>query len=295
MFTSSMFESIKAALAKNDNSNAVYKEVLKLEPGKTYVVRLLPVINESGDASKTFFHYFMHGWTSFSNGQYVQALSLQTFKERDPIADERYRLLKLGTDEEKKKAETVIRSEKWLANVYVIDDPTRPENNGQVKIIRYGRQLAKIIQEAIDGEDSEEVGPRAFDLSKEGVNLKIKVERQGEYPSYVSSKFTNPVDLKLSKQQQDEIYGKVHNLEKVVNVKSADELTQMWQEHFVCSKTKVSTVEAPTTSKGVVPAKVEDAESFVSSFDFTESAESEPSESLNTTSKYKSLIAGLDD
>ena len=189
MINSSLFQSIKSALAQDSNNNTGLSEVLKTEVGNTYTVRLLPYTK---DPKKTFFHYFTHGWTSFATGQYVAALSPQTFNERDPIAEERYRILRTGTEAEKEKAKAIGRSEKWLVNVYVVNDPVNPENNGKIKILRYGKQLQKIIADAIEGEDSEDFGPRIFDLSPNGCNLKVKVEKQGEYPSYVSSKFSMP-------------------------------------------------------------------------------------------------------
>lgn len=246
-----MFQSIKAALAKDETSNgAIYKEIMRLETGKTYTVRLLPNIS---DIDKTFFHFYTHGWTSFATGQYVQSLSLQTFNERDPIAEERYKLLRLGNDTEKSKAETIIRSEKWLVNAYVIDDPTTPSNNGQVKILRYGRQLQKIIDQAVNGEDADEYGARIFDLSKNGVNLKIKVEKQGEYPTYVSSRFTSPTDINLSEAAANSIYGKIHELEKAVTSKSYNELVEMLNEHFHCRSAALPVAERMATVATVVP------------------------------------------
>lgn len=230
MITKTMFQSIRDALSKDDSGgDKTYKEVLKLEPGKTYTVRILP---NSVNPVKTFFHYFQHGWTSFATGQYVSALSLQTFNERDPIAEERFKLLRVGTDDEKAKIESVKRAEKWLVNVYVVEDPTNPENKGKVKILRYGRQIHKIIESAINGEDAEEFGHRVFDLSAEGCSFKIKCETQGDYPTYVSSRFSSPSDLKLSDQKIEEIYKGIHNLESVMTVKTADEIRATFNEHF---------------------------------------------------------------
>ena len=230
MITKTMFQSIRDALSKDDSGgDKTYKEVLKLEPGKTYTVRILP---NSVNPVKTFFHYFLHGWTSFATGQYVSALSLQTFNERDPIAEERFKLLRVGTDDEKAKIESVKRAEKWLVNVYVVEDPTNPENKGKVKILRYGRQIHKIIESAINGEDAEEFGHRVFDLSAEGCSFKIKCETQGDYPTYVSSRFSSPSDLKLSDQKIEEIYKGIHNLESVMTVKTADEIRATFNEHF---------------------------------------------------------------
>jgi hypothetical protein len=236
-FNTSMFQSIKDALAKNDNEsgNASYTEILKTTPGNTYTVRLLPFAK---DPKNTFFHYFNHGWVSFATGQYVQSLSPMTFGERDPIAEERFRILRTGTEDEKEKVKAIKRLEKYLVNVYVIDDPTNPDNNGKVKMLRYGKQVHKIIMEAIEGEDAEEFGPRIFDLGPNGVNFKIKCENQGEYPTYVSSRFTSAGKLNLNDDEQKKIYDSVYDLTKVYTLKSYDELKQMLDEHFYVKSTK---------------------------------------------------------
>lgn len=250
MINSSLFQSIKSALAQ-DSSNTGLSEVLKTEVGNTYTVRLLPYAK---DPKKTFFHYFTHGWTSFSTGQYVAALSPQTFGERDPIAEERYRILRTGTESEKEKAKAIGRSEKWLVNVLVVNDPVNPDNNGKVKILRYGKQLQKIITDAIEGEDSEELGPRIFDLSPNGCNLKVKVEKQGEYPSYVSSKFSMPSALPdLDDAKAKKIYDSCHELDKVFTLKSQDELKALLQEHFHCSVVKDTPAPVTETPKAFTP------------------------------------------
>jgi hypothetical protein len=227
-----MFQSIKDALvsdSKQNNNN--YNEIMSCRPGNTYTVRLLPYTPDPG---KTFFHYYNHGWVSYATGQYVQNLSPQTFGERDPIAEERYKVLRTGSEEEKERMQAVKRLEKWLVNVYVIDDPTKPDNNGKVKMLRYGKQLHKIITEAIEGEDAEEFGPRIFDLGSEGVSLKIKVEDQGGYPTYVSSRFTTAGKIEVSEDEQKKLYDNVFNLEEVFTLKSYDELKQMLNEHYYC-------------------------------------------------------------
>lgn len=229
--TSSMFDSIKSALAAdNDNNKNVLGDILKTPPGNTFTVRLLPY---GKDPSKTFFHYYQHGWNSFATGQYTSAISLQTFGERDPIAEERYKILRTGTEEEQEKAKAIVRSEKWLVNVYVVNDPVNPENNGKVKMLRYGKQIHNIITEAIDGEDAAELGPRIFDLGESGVNLRVKVEKQGDYPTYVSSKFSMPCKIDgLDDEDHNSIYNNVFDLTTVFNVKSVDELKTMLDDHF---------------------------------------------------------------
>lgn len=257
-----MFQSIKAAIAKSETSsgNPLYKEILKFKVGNTYVLRLLPNLTEP---QNTFYHFYTHGWNSYTTGQYVSTLSLQTVGLPDPISKERFRLLKNGSAEEKAKAETVKWQEQWFVNVYVVDDPVNPENNGTVKIFRYGKMLDKMIKSAIDGDDSDEFGARVFDLSPAGVNFKLKVEKQGEWTSYNSSRFTSPIDLGLSEDKQEEIYGSVHDLTAVNQVKTEAEITDMWNLHFL-GKAKTEEVAAdcsPSSVSSVVPETKESTDS----------------------------------
>tara|TARA_R110000787_G_scaffold160543_1_gene274152 strand:+ start:5685 stop:6521 length:837 start_codon:yes stop_codon:yes gene_type:complete len=261
-FNATMFQSIKDALvsdSKQNNNN--YSEIMQCRPGNTYTVRLLPY---TPNPVKTFFHYYNHGWVSYATGQYVQNLSPQTFGERDPIAEERYKVLRTGSEEEKERMQAVKRLEKWLVNVYVIDDPTKPDNNGKVKMLRYGKQLHKIITEGIEGDDAEEFGPRIFDLGSEGVSLKIKVEDQGGYPTYVSSRFTTAGKIEVSEDEQKKLYDNVFNLEEVFTLKSYDELKQMLNEHYYCKVEEEEVVAVNTqpvtntVSEPVVSTAVEE-------------------------------------
>lgn len=272
--TSSMFDSIKSALAAdNDSNKSAIGDILKTPPGNTFTVRLLPY---GKDPSKTFFHYYQHGWNSFATGQYTSAISLQSFGERDPIAEERYKILRTGTEEEKEKAKAIMRSEKWLVNVYVVNDPVNPENNGKVKMLRYGKQIHNIIMDAIEGEDAADLGPRIFDLGPNGVSFRVKVEKQGDYPTYVSSKFAMPGAIDgLDEEDHKSIYDGVFDLSSVFPVKSADELKTMMDEHYfvrdsssnvnaVAEQVVVDTpIESVPTTEPVVESKKDDDEDEV--------------------------------
>jgi hypothetical protein len=145
--------------------------------------------------------------------------------------------MKHGSPEEKAKAEKILRRENWLANVYVVSDPKNPDNNGKVKLLRFGRQIHKIIVEAIEGEDAEDFGPKIFDLSSNGCNFKIKVERQGEYPTYVSSRFAPSSKIsEMTDDKLEEVYENAHDLETVFTVRSTEEMKKMLDEHFFCKQ-----------------------------------------------------------
>ena len=234
-----MFESIRGALNKTDSKTSErLKDFLRPEPGNSYLVRLHPDIT---DPKKTFFHYYTFGWKSQHDGKNMSTTSLQTWDQPDPIAEERYRVYNSGTEAEKERIKAIRRSENWLVKVYVISDSKTPENNGTVKLLRFGKQLGKIVFDAIEGDGAEDFGSRVFDLSPDGCSLLIKVEQQGQgdnkYPTYVSSKFRSPKAIEdLTPDKIDKIYKTTFDLQAYVLSRSYDELKKMLDEHWHCKK-----------------------------------------------------------
>lgn len=283
--TTSMFASIKDALAKPSQGNSATSNIMRLKTGNTYVLRLVPNAKEP---SKTFFHYYSHGWVSEATGQFQSAISPQTWGERDPIAEARYKISRTGTEEEKESARALNRKENWLINVYVAKDPDNPENEGKVKILRFGRQLHKIIMEAIEGEDSDEFGERIFDLTESGCSLKVKVEEQGGYPTYVSSRFAAPTSITgITADTVQTVYDKIYDLENVFPVKSYDELTTMLNEHYHGVDGSAPEPEAPTPAT----TKVEEDDDI--SFDDIDTSV-KSSETAVDDDKVKELLDSLD-
>jgi hypothetical protein len=229
-YTSNLFESIKDALNKKAPTESNFKDFMKMESGKTYVIRLLPNI-EAPD--RTFFHYYHHMWKSNVSNNMISFLCPTTYGEKCPIEEYRSRIYRTKNETEIDKTRPIKRNESWLANVYVIKDPTNPDNEGKVKILRYGKQLSKIITDAISGDESDEFGAKVFDLSENGCSFKIKVEQnEGGYPTYVSSKFMSPSKLD-GIDDIDEIYTQVKDLDKIFNHKTYEEIKELLDFHFL--------------------------------------------------------------
>jgi hypothetical protein len=251
-FNASMFEKIKDALNKTNESSgsSAFANVMKFPAGKTYTVRLIPNLD---DPEKTFFHHYTHGWKSKVTGSYISTLSLQTFNDRDPITETFWKLIKSEDQSEKELGKIIRRKENWFVNIYVIDDPSNPENNGTVKVLKIGPQIKKIIDDALTGDGADEFGARIFDLGPEGANLKIKAEGRGDYTTFESSGFYNKPVLNLDDEEIEDIYSKVHDLEQIYPVKTFDELEEILNTHFFgkssdVEKSKPSSVVSKSTA-----------------------------------------------
>jgi hypothetical protein len=238
--TKTMFDAIKQSLSSTDkegnNNNSLYKEVLKFNTGNTYLVRLLPNVSSP---KETIFHYYNHAWTSNSTGKFVTALCPTTFGESCPIDAYYLKTYRTGTETEKSSSSVLSRKEGWLVNVYVVSDPVNPENDGTVKILRYGKELDKIIQSALTGDDASDFGvEKIFDVVN-GCTLRIKCEsrtgdRKGskQYVTYASSKFLAPSSLEINEKQLESIYSSVHDLKSLNKRTTPAEMQRMLDEHF---------------------------------------------------------------
>jgi gp32 DNA binding protein like len=253
-YSTSLFNSIKDALAKKSNSSdGNFKDFLKLEIGKTYLVRLIPNL---AHPERTIFHYYHHLWNSTVTQELVSVLCPATVKERCPIDEYRSKIYKTNDKAEIEKIKPIKRNENWLVNVFVIKDPTNPDNQGQTKILRYGKQLDKIITSAMEGDDAEDFGAKIFDLSENGCNLRIKVEEnEGGYPTYVASRFLTPSALE-GDPDQDEIYNSVKSLDTIFELKPYDEIQKLLNVHFLGKTEEVAS--RPAAKQASKPEPEED-------------------------------------
>jgi len=255
-YNSSMFDSIKNAIDKTKNKtggSSAYRNILSLEANdKPYTVRLLPNIK---NPEETILHYYHHGWNSIATGQYVSVTSPSTWGERCPISELYFKVLRGGTPDEQEKAKANLRrKENWYVNVYIVSDPVSPENNGTVKVLRFGKQLNKIIESAISGDDSAEFGAKIFDLSENGCNLRIKAELVSDkpgapkYPTYTASKFLSPSAIDgLDEDKIQDVYESIYDLGTFVEHKTPAELQTFIDTHYY--GTDAAPVSAPVVEE----------------------------------------------
>jgi hypothetical protein len=119
-----------------------------------------------------------------------------------PICNE---LGKLWDEKEKGSAAAKIAYDKFkrkfkgYAVVYVVNDPTTPENNGTFKILYVNAIINNFLREEIKGVDKKGVkiegarpiGFKAYDPSANGKNLLVSVTKEGEFNKY-TCKFVDP-------------------------------------------------------------------------------------------------------
>lgn len=258
-YNSNLFESLKEAFNNKTNIDSSFKDFMKTEAGKTYVVRLIPNVE---NINASWFAYSQHIWKSVVTGKIVSVLCPNTYKEKCPICEHRSKIWATKDQTLIDQIKPLKKSDKWLYNAYVISDPTNPDNQGKIKLLNAGSQLQKIIEAALFGDDQEEFGPKVFDLSPNGCNLQIKVEtNEGGYPTYVSSRFKSPSNIETlsSEEEINAIYDGFKPLDTIFARKTYNEIKGLLDVHFLGKEA------SPTPTN-------EDVEEFKVDETFTETA-----------------------
>lgn len=300
--TKSMFEAIKQSLSSNKNEgaggNGLFKEILKFTAGNLYQVRLVPNPNSP---KESIFHHYTHGWNSNATGKYVSAMCPTTFGDTCPIDAYYLKTYRTGTESEKEASKVLSRKESWMVNVYVISDPTNPENEGKVKILRYGRELAKIIESALEGDDAKDFGvEKVFDVAN-GSTLRIKCENRTEkgrasvakMVTYASSKFLPPTSIDVN---EEEVWNAVHDLKAVNKQTTPAEMQRLLDEHFF-NLTTGSVVEhdEEEESNYTPPVRKQETKAVVSNIveEVTSSSSNYNETDESTDEALKKLLADL--
>lgn len=248
-----VFNTVRASLDNQNNQrDALWKEKLKFEANKEYVVRLVPYVKEGVDGyKKSLYHYIRYSWQD-NNGKWVQVISPRSWNGDCPIAEYSTRVKFRGLPEEKKELDKRLSyREGAYANVYVISDPTNPENNGKVKILDMGKKLYDIIKGALDGDLDKtwteqartysndptieiNVGKKVYDLKPSGLNLIIRVHKnQFKLNSYDTSGFSlSGTDLHKTDEEIEQIYQSCFDLAQIDKIYSYDELRNLFTKTF---------------------------------------------------------------
>ena len=148
------------------------------------VIRFLP---EPKGEDLPWVRLFSHGFQGPSGKWYIEN-SLTTFNEKDPVSEYNSSLWNNGTDAGKEQARKQKRRLSYIANIYVVKDPANPENEGQVKLYKFGKKIFDKLNEKMNPEFEDETATNPFDFW-EGADLKLKIRNVEGYRNYDKSEF----------------------------------------------------------------------------------------------------------
>jgi hypothetical protein len=120
-----------------------------------------------------------------------------------------------------KKIPGTKRKLHYVSNVYIINDPAKPQMNGTVKRYKYGAKLFGILNNAANPKFASQRPCDPFNMW-DGANLRIRVMKDAGWPSYSSSVLETPGPLVVGSDGQaddaaiEAIWKQCHSLLAVV-------------------------------------------------------------------------------
>jgi hypothetical protein len=132
-----------------------------------------------------------------------------------------------GWNSTPEKVKALVRERKrrisYIANILVVSDPKNPENDGQVKLFKFGQKifdkLVDKLQPPVDEKgnpiDPDEVPMNPFD-PVEGATFKLKMRKVEGYSNFDKSEFDKPSEI----DNWDEIADKLIDLSQFTDEKS---------------------------------------------------------------------------
>ena len=127
-------------------------------------------------------------------GWYIEN-SLTTLGKKDPVSDLNRTLWNSGSDADKEVARKQKRKLSYYSNIYVLQDPANPENEGKVFLYKYGKKIFDKLTEAMQPAFADETPINPFDFWK-GADFKVKIRKVEGYWNYDKSEFAEPSTLK---------------------------------------------------------------------------------------------------
>ena len=178
---------VKEVEKMNNNSGGADERLWKPEVDKTgngfAVIRFLPAPEgEDVPWAKMYSHAFQG-----PGGWYIEN-SLTTVGKKDPVSDYNRTLWNSGNEADKDTVRKQKRKLSYYANIYVVKDPTNPQNEGGVFLYKFGKKIFDKVMEAMQPEFEDETPINPFDFWQ-GANFKLKIVKKDGYWNYDKSEF----------------------------------------------------------------------------------------------------------
>jgi hypothetical protein len=185
------------------------------------VIRFLPA---PGEEDVPFVRIWDHGFQG-SGGWYIEK-SLTTLGQKDPVSEYNSELWNSGVEANKDQVRKQKRRLSFISNVYIVKDPSHPENEGKVFLYQYGKKIFDKLNAAMNPEFQDEDPINPFDLWT-GANFKLKIRNVEGYRNYDSSAFDKSEPLFDDDERLESIWKSEHSLQEFIdpsNFKSYEEL-----------------------------------------------------------------------
>jgi len=262
---SKAIEQLNSSSESADNKDNYWRPEVDKAGNGMATIRFLPASAVDGEDALPWVKVFSHGFQG--PGGWLIDNCLTTKGQQCPICEHNSTLWNSGIEANKEVVRKQKRKLNYVANVYIVSDPKHPENEGQVKLFKFGKKIFDKITEAMNPQFEDEEAINPFDLWK-GANFKLKIRKVDGYQNYDKSEFESASPLSSDDDELEKIWKSEFALSELISdkeFKSYDALKTRLDKVLGLSgevpapKTTVETIkeQAKAAPKKVVEAEPE--------------------------------------
>lgn len=218
------------------------------------LIRFLPAPPQDGEDGLPWVRRFNHSFQG-PGGWFIDECPT-TLEQKCPVCENNTVLWNSGIESNQNIVRIRKRKLTYIANILVISDPAKPENDGKVMLYKFGKKIFDKIYEKMHPEFPDEKAFSPFDLW-DGANFKLKIRTVDKYRNYDKSEFATPAPVSTDDATLESLWRKEYSLKDFVspkNFKTYDQLNNRLVK-VLGTAPKAATAEssAPTVNEEATP------------------------------------------
>jgi hypothetical protein len=228
-------------------------------------IRFLPAPSVDGDDALPWVRSFNHGFQG-PGGWFIDNC-LTTINDKCPVCEHNSILWNSGIEANKEIVRKQKRKLSYFANILVVSDPSNPENDGQLKLFKFGKKIFDKITEAMNPEFPDEKPMNPFDMWA-GANFKLKIRNVEGYRNYDKSEFAAISAIYEDDTKLEELWKKEYSLRELTDKKNFKPFDQL-----KARLDKVLGLSGSVAIKSSAASATIDSDEVVEQEDFTKSSD----------------------
>jgi hypothetical protein len=219
----------KSAGGARQKDERFWQPTFSADKTASAIIRFLPNAAPGDTVNVPWVRLKSYGFKGPNGAWYIEN-SPTTIGLKDPVAEFNTREWNTNNpvvqDQVRKRSQQV----KFIANILVLRDPEKPENEGKVFLFKFPKKIFEKISEIASPDPKlGEEGRNVFDLTA-GSDFKLQVRYLNNFVNYDKSSFGAPSALFGGDDTKLEaVYNQLHRLDEFIdpkNFKSYDELRE---------------------------------------------------------------------
>lgn len=253
---SAKIKELNSSTESSDRSENFWRPEVDKSGNGMATIRFLPAPSVDGDDGLPWVKLFSHGFQG--PGGWLIDNCLTTRGQPCPVCEHNSALWNSGIEANKEIVRKQKRKLNYITNVYIVSDPKRPENEGTIKLFKFGKKIFDKITEAMNPQFEDEKAINPFDMWT-GANFKLKIRKVEGYQNYDKSEFESASVLLDDDAALEKIWKSEHTLAEQVGDKEFKSYEQLKSRldkvlglNGVTPKTTVETIKAAAPKLRVV-------------------------------------------